>query len=140
METPINEEHRQMHEKWHRAIVSQNLNDLMTLYADDATIDSSAVLVLEREPSGILQGKTKLRAHFEAFFDLVGPGDGEWYRLPAVASEGKTLIWEYPSAGPKGEQLDVVELFDLDKGLIIYHRVYWGRVGFTLLSKAAARE
>ena len=139
MTVPPNESHRSMHEKWHRAIVTQDLDALMALYHDDATIDSTAVLVLEREPSGILHGKPALRAHFRAFFDLVGPGTGEWYRLPAVASEGNTLIWEYPSAGPKGEQLDVVESFDLMNGLIAYHRVYWGRVGFKLLTSALAR-
>jgi steroid Delta-isomerase len=133
----LNEQHRRIHEEWHRAIVAQNLDDLMALYADDATIDSSAVLVLERDPSGILRGKDRLRAHFQAFFDLIGPGDGDWYRLPAVASSGEALIWEYPSAGPRGEQLDVVESFDLRDGLIVYHRVYWGRFGFKLLSGVA---
>jgi len=94
----LSEEHRRIHEEWHRAIIGQNLDDLMALYAENAAIDSTAVLVLERDPSGILRGKDRLRAHFQAFFDLTGPGDGEWHRLSAVASSGGTLIWEYPSA------------------------------------------
>jgi len=134
----LSEEHRRIYEAWHRAIVGQNLDDLMALYAEDGAIDSTAVLVLERDPSGILRGKDRLRAHFQAFFDLIGPGDGEWHRLSAAASSGGTLIWEYPSAGPRGEQLDVVESFDIRDGLITYHRVYWGRVGFRLLADAMA--
>jgi hypothetical protein len=132
----MSNEHREIHEKWHKAIVTQDLDALMALYHEDATIDSTAVLVLEKDPSGILQGKPKLRAHFRAFMDLVGKGDGDWFRLPAVASNGETLIWEYPSHGPKGDQLDVVESFDIVNGKIAYHRVYWGRVGFKLLSDA----
>ena len=138
MDTPLKDEHRHIHEKWHQAIVMQDLDALMALYAEEATIDSAAVLVLERDPAGKLHGKPKLRAHFRAFFDLIGPGDGEWFRLPVVASSGKTLIWEYPSAGPKGDQLDVVESFDIQDGLITYHRVYWGRVGFKMLSEAGS--
>jgi steroid Delta-isomerase len=136
----MQEQHRIIHERWHRAINAQALDDLMSLYDDDATIDSAAVLVLEREPSGILRGKERLRRHFRAFFDLVGPPrTREWARLPAVASAGKTLIWEYPSAGGAGEQLDVVESFDVENGLIVYHRVYWGRIGFKLLADARGR-
>ena len=133
-------EHGAIHEKWHQAIVSRDLDALMALYAEDATIDSAAVLVLERNPAGILRGKPKLREHFRAFFALVGAGDGDWYRLPVVGSDATTVSWEYPSAGPKGEQLDVVESFDVEEGLIAYHRVYWGRVGFKLLNQAAARQ
>ena len=29
--------------------------------------------------------------------------------------------------------------FDLEDGKIVYHRVYWGRVGFKALSDAAAK-
>src|SRR6516162_4227516 len=94
----MNQDHRMMHSKWHHAIVKQDLDALMALYTEDATLDSTAVLVLERDRSGILRGRNKLREHFRAFFKLVGPVKGDWYRLPAVASEGKTLIWEYPSA------------------------------------------
>jgi hypothetical protein len=56
----------------------------MALYAEDATIDSAAILVLKRELSGILHGKPKLHAHFMAFFDLVRPG--------ALAMEFTTLV------------------------------------------------
>jgi steroid Delta-isomerase len=114
MTIPSDKDHRAIYEKWHRAIVAQDLDALMELYDEDATIDSTAVLVLERDPSGILKGKAKLRAHFRAFFDLVGKPKGDWYRLPTVGSQSNTLMWEYPSASPAGEQLDPVE----------YHRVY----------------
>jgi steroid Delta-isomerase len=136
----MQEQHRIIHDRWHRAINAQNLNDLMALYDDRATIDSAAVLVLERDPSGILKGKEKLRNHFRVFFDLIGPPSGkEWIRSPVVASGARTLLWEYPSAGGAGEQLDVVESFDIEHGFIVYHRVYWGRIGFGLLTDALNR-
>ena len=126
-----------VYEQFHETIGARDVEGLMELYADDAILDSSLVLVLEKDASGLLRGKDKLRAHFQGFFDAVGPSDGkEWFRSDTVLSDGQLLMWEYPSKGPDGDQLDVVESFylDLEKGLITYHRVYWGRVGFKLLS------
>jgi steroid Delta-isomerase len=39
---------------------------------------------------------------------------------------------------PTGEQVDLVESMDVENGLIVYHRVYWGWKGFKTLQ--AARE
>lgn len=49
----------------------------------------------------------------------------------------ESVIVEYPSKSLYGEQLDVVESFDVEEGLITYHRVYRGWVGFKLLMDAA---
>lgn len=127
-------------EAWHEAVGKRDLDALMELYAPDSVIDSSAVLVLEKEPSGILKGRDKIRKHFASFMAMIGEGDGtEWYRSGKYYTDGKLLMWEYSSKGPNGDQLDVVESFDLEDGKIVYHRVYWGRVGFKALSDAAAK-
>jgi steroid Delta-isomerase len=124
---------------WHKAITSQDIDALMALYTDDAVIESSAVLVIEKDSGGTLHGKDKLRKHFQSFFAIAGHSDVDWYRFPpsVLNDSGRTagalVIWEYPSKGPDGEQLDVVESFDVDNGLITYHRVYWGWRGFQLL-------
>lgn len=122
---------------WHHAITSQDIDALMALYTDSAVIESSAVLVLEKDASGTLHGKNKLRKHFESFFAIVGHSDADWFRFPPAVIDrpgaGALVIWEYPAQGPDGAQLDVVESFDVDEGLITYHRVYWGWRGFQLL-------
>jgi steroid Delta-isomerase len=48
------------------------------------------------------------------------------------------LMWEYPRKTPAGEQVDLVESMDIENGLIVYHRVYWGWKGLKTLM--AARE
>lgn len=63
-----------LYEKWHEMILERDADGLMRLYVDDAVIESSAVLVLDKDPSGTLVGKEKLRKHFQAFFDLIGTG------------------------------------------------------------------
>ena len=127
--------HKLIYDRFHETISARDLEGLMSIYANDAVLDSSLVLVLEKDPSGIIKGKDKLRAHFKGFFDTVRPSGREWFRPDTVLSDGQRLMWEYPSQGPDGDQLDVVESFDLDleEGLITYHRVYWGRVGHKLL-------
>ena len=125
---------------WHEAVGKRDLDALMELYAPDSVIDSSAVLVLEKDPSGILKGRDKIRKHFASFMAMIGEGDGtEWYRSGKYYTDGSLLMWEYPSKGPKGDQLDVVESFDIEDGKIVHHRVYWGRVGFKALQDAAAK-
>lgn len=130
---------RRVYDQWHAMVGQRNLDGLMELYAEDAVLESSAVLVIEKDPSGILRGRARLRPHFGAFFALVGPANGvEWYRPGPAFTSGNTVLWEYPSRSPKGEQLDVVESMEVEDGRIVYHRVYWGFVGFKLLNAAAA--
>jgi steroid Delta-isomerase len=133
---------RRVYERWHEMIVSRNLDGLMELYAEDSVLESSAVLVLEKNSTGVLKGRNLIRAHFAAFFSEMMAKDAtvELYRPGTFFSNGKTLVWEYPSRSPRGNQLDVVESMDLENGLIAYHRVYWGWIGFKALQAVADRS
>ncbi len=106
-------------------IIHRNLDGLMALYAEDSVLESSAVLIIEQKATGVLRGKTEISAHFEAFFRMMEKDRGDWYRLTPLFTDGRLLVWD-PSQGPRGDQLDVVESFDIESGLIVYHRVYWG--------------
>jgi ketosteroid isomerase-like protein len=59
---------------WHKAITARDIDALMALYTDDAVIESSAVLVLEKDDGGALRGKDVIRKHFQSFFATL---DGE---------------------------------------------------------------
>jgi steroid Delta-isomerase len=133
---------RYVYESWHQMIVSRNLDGLMKLYAEDCDFESSAVLVLEKNSTGVLKGRDQIRAHFALFFSEMMAKDAtvELYRPATFFSDGKTLLWEYPSKSPQGDQLDVVESMDLENGLIVYHRVYWGWIGHKALQAVADRS
>jgi hypothetical protein len=61
-----------------------------------------------------------------------------WHRAPGVFfANGRQLVWEYPRATPQGDQIDLVEVMDIADGRIAHHRVYWGWVGFGLLTGTA---
>jgi steroid Delta-isomerase len=134
----IEDQVRQVKEQWHKMITSQDLDGLMALYTDDATLESSAILVLEGDPTGTLKGKDKLRKHFRDFLALMAKKDSVgFYQPKTFYTDGENITWEYPSKSPNGLQLDLVESVDLVGGKIAYQRVYWGWVGFKILSDAA---
>jgi hypothetical protein len=131
---------RHVYERWHEMIVSRDVDGLMELYAEDSVLESSAVLVLEGNSTGVLKGRNLIRKHFAAFFDMMAKDASvELYGPGTFFSDGKTLMWEYPSKSPRGDQLDVFESMDLEDGLIAYHRVYWGWIGFKALWAMADR-
>jgi steroid Delta-isomerase len=132
---------RNVYKRWHEMILSRNLDGLMELYDEDSTLESSAVLVLEKSSTGVLKGRDLIRKHFASFFDMMAKDKAvELYRPSTYFSDGNNLVWEYPSKSPKGDQLDVVESMDLENGLITYHRVYWGWIGFKALQAVADRS
>ena len=53
-------------------------------------------------------------------------------------TDGRTLMWEYPRAAPGGEQMDFAEVMEIEDGLIVRHRVYWGWYGLRLLERDRA--
>ncbi|WP_321922754.1 nuclear transport factor 2 family protein [Burkholderia sp. BCC1998] len=127
-----------IHRDWHAAVVARDLDALMSLYADDAILETPLIVAtLPDHGSGVLHGKPAIGAFFAA--GLRNPGNrlGRWYRTGLFFSNGKQLTWEYPRETPDGDQVDLVEVMDLRGGLIAHHRVYWGWVGFNALRDVA---
>jgi hypothetical protein len=57
----------------------------------------------------------------------------ELYRTGLFFSNGRHLTREYPRLTPSGAQVDLFESMDIENGLIVYHRVYWGWQGLKAL-------
>ena len=129
---------RYVAEQFHKTLTTRDIDGLMKLYHDDAVLESSAVLTIEGKRPGILHGKKEIRPHFEQFFELIGKDNPGWYHYTPYFTDGNRLVCEYPSKGPQGDQLDVVESFHLKDGLVAEHRVYWGFRGFDLLNGSTA--
>lgn len=121
---------------WNDALSRNDAAALTALYAPDAEIESPLIPYLMGTERGICRGHAELRA----FFDKVAaqkPPVRQYYRT-GYLTDGKKIIWEYPTQAPKGEQMDFVEVMELnDDGLIQKHRVYWGWFGFGVLQRGA---
>ena len=132
---------RHIYEKWHETVTARDLEGVLALYAEDATMETPAILALvDGNQDAILKGRSEIRKLFANFFQVFGHEFGELYRTGLFFADGRLLTWEYPRKTPHGEQVDLFESMDIENGLIAYHRVYWGWIGFKALWAAADRS
>jgi ketosteroid isomerase-like protein len=133
--TPATEaEIRHIYERWHESVVARDLDGLVALYAEDAVLETP--LALKSGGAGVLTGRAEIRPFFEAGFRTLQHELARWHRTGVFFANGRQLVWEYPRATPHGDQIDLVEVMDVAAGRIAHHRVYWGWVGFSLLTGA----
>jgi hypothetical protein len=129
-----------IYEQWHRFAKERDVERLLALYADDAVFESPLVpAILDDRSSGVLRGRAEIRRFLEEGTrrrpnDLV-----RGYRTGEYLTDGKTLMWEYPRQTPEAEQIDIMEVMEIDRGLIQRHQIYWGWKGCTLIAPSLLR-
>jgi steroid delta-isomerase len=132
---------RHIYEEWHAGTNSHDVSRVISLYAEDATLETPAILAIYPHLNdGILRGRGEIGAFFTKVLGVLSNEFRELYRSGLYLSTGKLLTWEYPRKTPAGEQVDLVESMDIENGLIVYHRVYWGWKGFQALLAASRKN
>jgi hypothetical protein len=132
---------RHIYERWHETIISRDLAGVMALYAEHAVLETPAILAMYPDKEeGILRGRNEIEKLFAINLQALAKEFRELYRTGLFLSNGKVLTWEYPRKTPTGEQVDLVESMDIEDGLIVYHRVYWGWKGFEALRAASKKR
>jgi hypothetical protein len=131
-----------IHRRWHDCATTRDIDGLLALYAEDAVLESPLVPALFGDrASGVLRGRDELRDFLSAGacsrpIDLV-----RWYRTDKWLTDGeRLLVWEYPRETPDGDQVEIVEVMEIEDGLIQHHRIYWGWLGTGLLVRTAAQR
>ena len=105
----------------------ENRVRLLSLYTQDAVIESPLIPHLLGTKNGVCRGQKEFRVLLEIV--VKRKPKVRTYHRNKFFTDGKTLMWEYPRATPTGEQMDFVEVMDLENGLIARHRIYWGWFG-----------
>jgi steroid Delta-isomerase len=132
---------RHIYEEWHAGLNSHDVPRVIALYAENATLETPAILTIYPHlDAGILQGRSEIEKFFTKTLGALSNEFRELYRSGLFLAAGKLLTWEYPRKTPTGEQIDLVESMDIEDGLIVYHRVYWGWKGFRALLSAAKKN
>lgn len=132
---------RHIYEEWHAGTNSHDVARVMALYAERATLETPAILAIyPHSNDGLLRGRSEIEKFFTKALGVLSNEFRELYRSGVFLSTGKLLTWEYPRKTPTGEQVDLVESMDIEDGLIVYHRVYWGWKGFQALMAAGKRH
>jgi ketosteroid isomerase-like protein len=124
---------QRIYEAWDEALGRKDVDAAISLYAEDATLESPLVRHLVGGERGVIEGRDALAAFLAQVFA----------RTPAVRrrhrrgflTDGSTLMWEYPRDAPDGEQMDFVEVMEIEDGLIRHHRVYWGWFGVRVMER-----
>ncbi|ALL67726.1 SnoaL-like domain [Paraburkholderia caribensis MBA4] len=120
---------------WHDTVRNRDLPATAALYSEDAILETPlALAVYPERHSGLVIGRASILTFFEDSIRKF-PGDlGQWYRTGVMFVNGNQLTWEYPRAAPSGDQVDLIEMMQIESGLIVNHRVYWGWYGVRLLA------
>jgi hypothetical protein len=123
-----------IYREWDEALAHSDVEALLEFYAVDAVIESPLIPHLLGKARGICTGREEMRPFFEALRERKPPVR-QHFRT-GYFTDGKKVIWEYPRATQKDDQMDFTESMDInDDGLIQHHRVYWGWFGFGVLQR-----
>jgi hypothetical protein len=121
----------QIYHAWEKALSTNDVEGLLSLYAPNAILESPLVPYLLEKESGICSGQKELRLLIEKVAQRKPTIRG--YFSKNYFTDGKTIVFEYPRQTPDGEQMDFIEVMEINNGLIQYHRVYWGWRGFKVI-------
>src|SRR5450631_1197596 len=112
-----------IHREWDRCAKSLDTDGLIALYARDAILETPLVPTIFEGRSGILSGHGEIRPFFEEGARRRPNQLVWWYRTGNWLSDGRrVLMWEYPRAAPDGSQIELVEVMEIEHGLIQHHR------------------
>ena len=117
---------------WDDALGKKDLEASLSLYAGDASIESPLVQHLMKTKEGVVQGKDNLRKFIALVFQT-NPAQRKRFRT-GFFSDGRMVTWEYPRVAPEGDQMELVEVMEIEHGLIRRHRVYWGWYALNVLN------
>ena len=124
---------RRIYHLWDEALGRKDVGAALSLYAEDASIESPLVQYLLKSDTGIVRGRDNLRRFATRVFETQ-PVARKRYR-EGFFTDGRTLIWEYPRVTPSGEQMELVEVMEIEGDLITRHRVYWGWSALGILAR-----
>ena len=127
----------EIYHAWDAALGRKDLEGALSLYAEDAVLESPLIRHLLGGEEGVIDDRAKLR-DFVAMVFARTPPLRQRHRT-GFFTDGRRLIWEYPRVTPAGQQLDLVEVMEIEGGLIRRHCVYWGWLGVKLLEQDGYR-
>lgn len=133
MKKSLNQIAKNIFYAWDKALANNDVEGLLALYATDATIESPLISHLLDTQEGVCRNKNEIRLFIEQVAEKK-PTIRKYFKQNFF-TDGKTLMFEYPRQTPDGEQMDFMEVMEIKKGLIQYHRVYWGWRGYQVLQE-----
>ena len=109
--------------KWFDAFNNHNLEQLLSLYDDDAEHYSPKLKIHKPETNGLIVGKQALREWWQDAFDRLPSLN---YKVTSLTANGDRVFMEYIRSVVGEENMLVAEVLVVRDGKIIASRVYHG--------------
>lgn len=108
---------------WFKAFNEHNLENLLSLYDDNAQHYSPKLKVRQPETKGLIQGKNALRTWWQDAFDRLPTLR---YEVTKLTADDEQVFMEYLRFVDGEEPLNVGEVLEVKNGKIVASRVYHG--------------
>ena len=109
--------------KWFDAFNRHNLEQLLSLYDDEAQHFSPKLKIRKPETNGFVSGKQALREWWQDAFDRL---PSLHYKVTSLTANGDRVFMEYVRTVDGEEDMLVAEVLVVREGKIIASRVYHG--------------
>ncbi len=117
------QKNKQIAEHWFKAFNSHHLENLLSLYHEEAQHYSPKLKIREPHTQGLIRGKAALRAWWlDAFTRL----PELHYQVQKLTADDQQVFMEYIRQVPGEEDLRVGEVLEIQNGKIVFSRVYHG--------------
>ena len=113
----------QITKQWLQAFNEHNLEKLLSLYDNNAIHFSPKLKIKKPETNGLIKGKEAMREWWQDAFDRLPQ---LFYQEQTITANEDRVFMEYIRIVPGEENMNVAEVLDIKKSLIIASRVYHG--------------
>lgn len=108
-------------ENWFEAFNTHDLERLLALYHDDAQHYSPKLKIRMPETNGLITGKNALRAWWQDAFTRL---PSFHYEIIHILADENVVFMEYLRTVPVEDDMRVMEVLEIENGLIKSSRVY----------------
>ena len=109
--------------RWFDAFNNHNLEQLLSLYDEEAKHFSPKLKIRKPETNGLVEGKSALREWWKEAFERL---PSLHYKVTSLTANGDRVFMEYIRKVDNEEDMLVAEVLEVKDGKIIFSRVYHG--------------
>ena len=110
-------------QQWFEAFNSKNLEQLLSLYEDNAEHFSPKLKIKKPETNGFVKGKIALNEWWKAAFENI---PGLHYKVTSLTANENRVFMEYTRFADNENELLVAEVLEINEEKIVFSRVYHG--------------
>jgi len=109
--------------RWFDAFNNHNLEQLLSLYDEEAKHFSPKLKIRKPETNGFVEGKSALREWWKEAFERL---PSLHYKVTSLTANGDRVFMEYVRNVDGEDDMLVAEVLEVKDGKIIFSRVYHG--------------